>query len=128
MAGSDDLFMVHRDGDVQVVEFVAGKLVDQRLIDRVSGQLESMIERAGVPKIVISFDHVSNVSSGMIATLLAAQKKAKAKHGALRLASIPAPIQEVFKLTRVDDVIKIFDTPEQAATKFGNSCVESPRP
>ncbi|MDH3584027.1 MAG: STAS domain-containing protein [Phycisphaerae bacterium] len=121
MAGTDDLFMVHRDGEVQMLEFVAGRLVDQRMIDRISRELEAMVERAGVPKIVVSFDNVTSVSSGMIATLIGAQKKARAKQGGVRLAAIPAEIREVFKLTRIDNVIKIFDTPEQAAAKFGKS-------
>ena len=112
--------MVQKIGDVHIIEFMETNILDQIIIERIKEQILGVIENSGLPKILISFENDKHISSAMLGTLMAVNKAVKAADGELRLCSIDKNLMEVFKLTRLDKVLKIFKNPQAAMAKFVN--------
>lgn len=110
--------MVQRLADVSVIEFMQSALLDQASVDRIHRELDAIVAAQEVPKLVISFEGVKHISSAMLGVLIAMHRKTTAKHGGLRLASIPASIFEVFKITNLHKMLKIYDNTDKALLKF----------
>jgi len=117
---SSGAIIIQRRGDVQIVEFITPNILDQLLIERIKEELVGVVEQSGLPRIIISFDNVKHVSSAMLGTLMAINKRTREAHGELRLAGINKQLMEVFKLTRLDKVLKIYPGVEEAMVKFGS--------
>ena len=111
-------FVVHRVRDIQVIEFMTDALLDQANIERLGDDLAELVAKSGHPKIVISFANIEHVSSAVLGILIATHKQVKKMRGELRLASISERIYEVFKITRMDKMLKIYESPEVALLKF----------
>ena len=116
-AGFDDL-VIERRGDVYVIEFLAETMLDQVRIQGVGRQLEDLAAKSGHPKIVISMSNLEAVSSAVLGVLISVNEKIQSLKGELRLASIPASIMEVFKVTRLDKLLNIYENTNSALAKF----------
>ena len=116
---SSGSLMVQRMVDVHIVEFLETKILDQMMIDRIKNEILAMVEEAGHPKFLISFENVKYISSAVLGMLMTVNKHIAAKKGELRLAAIDQSLMEVFTLTRLDKILKIFKTSEDALRKFG---------
>ncbi len=117
-APSQSALLLQRMGDVRIVEFTESAILDQSKIDRIHQELQSVVEASGVPKIILSFENVQHISSAMLGVLMSLNKQIKAKDGELRLACISSSIMEVFKLTRLDKLLRIYRSTDQAMVKF----------
>lgn len=119
MAGSSSgSLMVQRQGGVHVVEFLDTSILDQAKIEQIKDELLGLVKNTDVPKIIVSFENVQHVSSAMLGALMALHKAVDNNQGELRVAAIDDRLMEVFKLTRLDKVLKIFDTTDKALLKF----------
>ncbi len=118
MTAANSGLMIQRQGDVQVIEFLDSSLLDQANIEKIHVQLKELVERSGHPKLVVSFEGVSYISSAVLGVLLSVNKLVAAQRGELRLAHISPKILEVFKLTRLDKILKVFPTAKDALAKF----------
>lgn len=105
-------------GDVQVVEFLERSMLDQLAVERVAGALDDAFESAVTPKLVIDFHKVTNISSAMLGVLINLNKKAREAKGEVRLACVSRDVRKVFKITRLDKLIKIYDSPDRALLSF----------
>lgn len=112
------VLMLQRFADVSIVEFMQSSLLDQGTIQKISDELLSVIERMGHPKLIINFENVSAVSSSMLGVLINAQKKARAGGGEVRLSKLPKSISELFRITRLDKMFKIYEHPDKAMVNF----------
>lgn len=111
--------LIQRMGDVRIIEFTDTAILDQARIETIHHELERIVDEAGLPKIILSFENVHNISSAMLGTIMSLNKKILAAGGELRLAAISKNIYEVFKLTRLDKMLKIYKSTDQAMVKFG---------
>ena len=116
---STGALMVQRMVDVQVIEFLEARILDQLMIDKIKNEILAMVEEAGLPKFVISFENVKYISSAVLGMLMTVNKHVLAKKGELRLAAIDQSLMEVFTLTRLDKILKIYKTTDDAMRKFG---------
>lgn len=110
--------LIQHMGDVRIIEFIESAILDQLKIDRIHQELQTIIEKCGLPKIILSFENVQHVSSAMLGVLMSLNKQIKAGGGELRLVGINGNIMEVFKLTRLDKLLGIYKTVDQAMVKF----------
>jgi len=118
MAATDSPLLIQRTGDVQIIEFVDTRILDQLQIDRIKNEILKMIEDAGHPKFLINFENVKYISSAVLGMLMTVNKAIVKEKGELRLAGIDKSLMEVFKLTRLDKILKIYDKPADALHKF----------
>ena len=115
---SSGSLMVQRRTDVHIIEFMEVRILDQLAIDRIKTDILSMVAEAGLPKFIISFENVKYISSAVLGMLMTVNKHILSKDGELRLAAIDKSLMEVFKLTRLDKILKIFKTTDDALAKF----------
>lgn len=115
---ASEAIVIKRLEDVHIIEFIVTGLTDQAAIQAVGNEIEQLVDKLGQPKIVIDFGGLLNVSSAMLGVLISVNKKVQTLKGEMRLSGVPKPIMEVFKLTRLDKILKIYDTTDQATTRF----------
>lgn len=101
---------------VTVVLLTNQRILDELSISQIGADLTEIIEKAGNPKIVINFSNVTNMSSSALGMLITLHKCAREAGGALRLCNIQPTIQEVFKITRLDEIFKICPTQDEAVS------------
>jgi anti-sigma B factor antagonist len=103
---------------VTVAKFTDKKILDESNIQIIGNQLFSLIDDDHRKKVVLDFANVEYLSSAALGKLITLDKKVKADKGELRLCTIRKDILEVFKITRLDKLFKIFDTREKALSGF----------
>ena len=92
------------------VEFNESNILDETSIRQIGDELGQIIERKGMPKVVLNFDNVSALSSSALGMLITVNTKINDKKGKLALACIKGPIADVFRITKLDKAFNIHDT------------------
>jgi anti-sigma B factor antagonist len=105
---------VTRHGETVQVEFNSRKILDEANIQEIGEQLTALIEREDIPRIVISFGSVDHLSSAALGTLITINNKVKQKGGQLRLSDINPQIYEVFLITKLNKLFRIYPTAKEA--------------
>ena len=105
---------VTRLGDTIQVEFTSRKILDEANIAEIGEQLSSLVEREDKPKIIICFASVDHLSSAALGTLITINNKVKNKQGQLRLSDINPQIYEVFLITKLNKLFRIYPTVKEA--------------
>ncbi len=103
--------------DATIIE-LEGMLV----IGRESQQVESIIEkmvRDGKKKLIVDLTKVSYVDSSGIGVLVGSFGHCKRGGGAMRLIGVRDNILKIMKLTRVDEVLQVDASLEEAEQKLG---------
>jgi anti-sigma B factor antagonist len=103
-----------RVGETVQVEFTARKILDEANIAEIGEQLTALVEKEEHPKIIISFAAVDHLSSAALGTLITINNKVKQKTGQLRLSDINPQIYEVFLITKLNKLFRIYDTLKEA--------------
>jgi anti-sigma B factor antagonist len=104
--------------DVRLVEFTNSKILDEANIEAIGRTLTSLIDERANPKLLLDFGNVDHLSSAALGMLINCDKKIKAKNGQLRLANIRPQIFEVFVITKLNKLLKILPTREDAMGSF----------
>lgn len=110
--------MSQKNGDVLIVYFTDARMVDQSKIEGVGKELMEFAGKCEGGKLLLNFEGVRFMGSAMLGKLVALNKKCSADNCALKLCSISADIMEVFKLTRLDKVLKIYSDEPKALSAF----------
>ncbi len=105
-------------GDVTVVKFTDKKILDEQNIQIIGEQLFSLVDEAGRTRLLVNFSNVEYLSSAALGKLVTLNKKVQAKSGRLVLCSIDPNIYEVFKITKLNQLFKIFDDEHEALQSF----------
>jgi len=105
---------VTRIGECVQVEFTSRKILDEGNIAEIGEQLSALVEREERPRIIISFGAVDHLSSAALGTLITINNKIKAKSGQLRLSDINPQIYEVFLITKLNKLFRIYPTMQEA--------------
>jgi anti-sigma B factor antagonist len=104
--------------DVSVVEFVDKRILDEQNIQLIGDQLFELVDDLGKKKLLLNFANVEYLSSAALGKLMTLNKKVKAAGGELRLANIKPEIKEVFTITKLDKMLKIFNSEQDALDGF----------
>ena len=103
---------------VTVVSFVDHKILDAANIQELGDELFDLVERDGIKSMVLNFGNVEFLSSAALNKLIILDKKVKSNAGQLRLCSLKPEIQEVFVITRLNQLFEIKDTVDDALSAF----------
>lgn len=117
MAASDSRLRIRRDAGVTIVEFIDRNILDEANIQMIGEEITSLIEADPSLKLLISFANVDHLSSAALGTLITINNKLRPK-GQLRLANIDPQIYEVFVITRLNNIFKIYPTTDDAMKSF----------
>ena len=105
---------VTRQGDAVQVEFTTRKILDEANIAEIGEALSTIVEKEEKPRIIISFAAVDHLSSAALGTLIIINNKVKQRGGQLRLSNINPQILEVFLITKLDKLFRIYRTTQEA--------------
>jgi len=105
---------------VLIVNFTDAKILDEARIQQIGTELMEMIVAASQnKKMLLNFQGVQFMSSAMIGKLVLLNKKAKTSDIDLKFCTISPNVHEVFKITRLNKVFKIYADEEKALKAFG---------
>ena len=104
--------------DVRVVEFTNNRILDEANIAEIGASLNGLVEERPNPKLLLDFNTVDHLSSAALGMLINVNKKLRERNGQLRLTNIKPQIFEVFVITKLDRLFKIFPTRAEALASF----------
>jgi anti-sigma B factor antagonist len=104
--------------DIRVVEFTNSKIIDEMNIAEIGQTLNTIIDQAPNPKLLLDFGQVEHLSSAALGMLINANGRIKAKNGQFRLANIKPQIYEVFLITKLNKLFYIHPTRQEALASF----------
>lgn len=112
---------VRQLGTITVVEFLDRRLIDTARIEALGAQIVELINAnptaPGSPlKLLINFEKVEYLSSTMLNVLIGIDNAVKRAKGQLVLANLDPELQKVFKLMKLDKVMKICKTTDEAVS------------
>lgn len=103
---------------VTVVAFLDHKILDAANILELADELFALVEKDGHKKLLLNFHNVEFLSSAALNKLIILDKKVKENDGTLKLCNLRPEIQEVFVITRLNQLFEIKDTIESAVNSF----------
>lgn len=109
---------VTRQKDVRIVEFTNNRILDEANIADIGSTLGTLIEETDNPKLLLDFVSVDHLSSAALGMLINANNKIREKSGQLRLTNIKPQILEVFVITKLNKLFRIFPNRQDALTSF----------
>src|SRR5688500_6804637 len=104
--------------DVKVIDFVESKILDEANIAEIGQQLTGLVEAKDRPRLLLDFRNVDHLSSAALGMLINANNRVREKNGQLRLCDIKKQILEVFTITKLDKLFKIFPNRQAALDRF----------
>jgi anti-anti-sigma factor len=107
-------------GEVLVVSFVTGTLVDQAVIEQIGKELlDAALEASGNHKLLLNFHGVKFMSSAMLGKLMPLHKRCKADKIKLKMCNITPNVMEVFQITKLNKLFDICGSEADAVAAFG---------
>ena len=117
MAGPDDVVHIADRNGVKLVHLVSGAILHEEEVEALGRALLAMAEMPG-QRVVLSFLGVGHLTSLALGKLIEVYKRLAESGGELRLADIDPQIYEVFTITRLDRLFRIFGHEDEAVASF----------
>ena len=105
-------------GDITTVRFVDRRILDATSIEELGDELFALVEQQRRQKLLINFTDVEFLSSAALNKLIILDKKVKTVKGKLVLCDLRPEINEVFAITRLDQLFKIEPNEKAALEVF----------
>lgn len=109
---------VSQQKDVRIVEFTNNRILDEANIAEIGATLKTLVEEQANPKLLLDFSNVDHLSSAALGMLINTNNGVRQRNGQLRLSNIKPQILEVFVITKLNKLFKIFPTRAEAAASF----------
>lgn len=98
-----------------VVEFYDASLMDSLKLEEMGKRLYHLVDQEDKRCIVLDFSRVQYISSQFIGILMALQKRLKAlPKSELLLCSVNSRLAELLRITRLDQILKIYPSQKEA--------------
>lgn len=106
-----------RDLDGIVVLELSGKIIGGPDASKVNDNLHQLAER-GKKKVIADLSQVNWMNSSGLGILISALSTIRNAGGELRVAAASEKIKHLLTITKLTNVIKLYDTVNEAATDF----------
>ncbi len=104
--------------DVAVVRFVDRRILDAANIEELGDELFALVESDGRKQLLLNFTGVEFLSSAALNKLIILDKKVKSNGGKLVLCELRQEINEVFAITRLDQLFTIKASESEGLSVF----------
>ena len=109
------LFSSRIEAGVHVVRFSRADVLDAHYIEQLGDQIYRHLKGVDAPRVVIDLGSVRQLSSAALGMLIALQKVIVDRQGGkIALANVREDLRKVFKITKLDRLMKIHDGTQQA--------------
>ncbi len=105
--------------DVTAVRFQESSILDTRLIQQISEELNHLVEAQHKQKLLLDFTDVKFLSSSALGLLITLKKKMDAIKGELVICGMNKELRKIFRITSLDKLFKFADDEENALGIFG---------
>src|SRR5688500_19416973 len=109
---------VSEQKDIRVIEFTNNKILDEANIKEIGEGLNTLVDESPNPKLLLDFSTVDHLSSAALGMLINANNSIKQRNGQLRLTNIKPQIYEVFVITKLNKLFRIFPSREEGMASF----------
>ncbi len=109
---------IEQIGDVSEVQFLVKRILDESTIQAIAEQLFSLVDQDGQRKLLLNFTGVEYMSSAALGKLINLHKKLTGLKGTLAMCNLIPQIFEVFAITKLDKIFKIFPDEDTALASF----------
>jgi anti-sigma B factor antagonist len=99
-------------------EFTHSRILDESNIKEIGDSINAALARQEFPKLLLDFGTVEHLSSAALGMLINVNNRIRARNGQLRLACIRPQILEVFAITKLNKLFRIFPTRDEAKASF----------
>jgi anti-anti-sigma regulatory factor len=113
-----DLLVLHRSGEGEETE---RETLDVEFKDAPLSRAVGLQVERGRSRLILDLVHEKHMDSNDLAQTLAAFKGAKEFSAELVIANANAKIQEIFRITHLDQVVSLFNSLEEAARHFSDA-------
>ncbi len=96
---------------------IKGNLVQKDETDKLQEKILGLLKKDR-KNIVIDLKQVSMITSLGIGGLIRALRTVREKDGDLKLSSVNASVRKVFTITKLEEIIEILDTSDEAVKSF----------
>ena len=103
---------------IRIVEFTNNKILDEANIASIADTLTALIDENENPRLLLDFGTVDHLSSAALGMLINANNSIKQRNGQLRLTNIQPQIYEVFVITKLNKLFRIYPSREEALASF----------
>jgi len=117
MAKADDIVRVAEREGVKLVRVRSGAIREEQEVEALGQALLALTEEPG-QRIVLSFLGVENLTSMVLGKLIQVHTRLAESGGEIRLADIHPQIYEVFRITHLDKLFKVYDHEREALASF----------
>ncbi len=114
-------FLVTNIRGVTVVVFQSPSILDSMEVETIGKRLYPLVDEQARRKIVLDFSQVRFLSSQVLGVLINLHKKAQKINGELIICGLHPELGKVFKITRLDKLLKFAKDEEAALNEFGVS-------
>jgi anti-sigma B factor antagonist len=108
--------VVERDG-VKLVRLRLDSILDEAQVEALGRAFDTLVEMPG-QRVVLSFLGVRYLTSLALGKVIHLHKRLTERHGELRLADIDPHLYEVFAITHLDRMFRIFEREDEALASF----------
>jgi anti-sigma B factor antagonist len=105
---------VEQIADVSVIHFLDKRILDEPTIQAIAEQLFGLVDDDGRRKLLLNFSNVEYMSSAALGKLINLHKKLTGLKGKLTMCNVIPQILEVFTITKLDKIFKIFPDEDSA--------------
>jgi anti-sigma B factor antagonist len=117
MPGPEDFVQVSDRGGVKLVRLRTQAVRAEEEVEALGRRLMALTEEPGV-RIVLSFLGVQYLTSLVLGWLIQVHKRLAESGGELRLADIDPQLYELFTMTRLDRLFRVFEREDDAVSSF----------
>lgn len=110
---------IKNEGSISVLELLDEEILDESTISDISESLFSVLEDQNTEHMILSFVRVKHLSSMALGMLIRLNKKVEEGGGLFKLCDIKPSLYEIFRITKLDKLLAIYDTCDQAIDSFG---------
>jgi anti-sigma B factor antagonist len=103
---------------VRVVYIPDVRLTDESRIESLASDLGSIVGRSDINRLLLNFGNVKFMGSAMIGKLIMLNNLCKREKADLRLCRLNEELHAVFKQMKIDKILRIHATEEEALAAF----------
>ena len=116
-SSSHRILCIEPVGEVSVVTFAQTEILDLELIRVVGDQLLGLADDGR--QIVLNFQHVTRLSTGLVGKVIALQNRLKALGGQLALCEVTPDLREALEVLNLPRFVPIYAEEREAIEKIG---------
>jgi anti-sigma B factor antagonist len=118
--GKQELIISEKRGNVGVVHFTTSQVLDELNVQQLGQELNDLVEKSYMVKMVINFDRIKFLSSAVLGKLISLHKRMQKEKGRMAFCNINKDVLQVFRITRLDKLIPIFENETDAVNAVEN--------